>query len=97
MTDPDFIASKLSVQTNASNVTRKGTNNRWHYQLIFDESIGWDWIVAQVQKVSAALNCVLELYKIYPSSEQSSFIVEVRELTRREGIDSGQHGLDSFE
>jgi hypothetical protein len=64
---------------------------------MFDESIGWDWIVAQVQKVSAELNCVLELYKIYPYSEQEAFIVEVRELTRREGIDSNQHGLSSFE
>lgn len=98
MTDPDFIESKLSIQTNAVASDRNVNNNRWHYRLLFDENIGWDWLVAQVDKVSAQATCPLEAYKIGPVEDTvGRMVVEVRELQRREGIDDGQYGLDSFE
>lgn len=94
MTDPDFIESKLSIQTNAMTSDREAKNNRWHYRLVFDENIGWDWFDTQVDKVSVEVGCALEPYKMGPAN--SFMVVEVRELQRREGIDSDQQGLDAF-
>jgi hypothetical protein len=98
MTDPDFIESKLSIQTNAVASERTVKNNRLYYRLVFDENLGWDWLVAQVDKVSAQATCVLEVYKFGPVEDAVGvMVVEVRELQRREGIDDGQRGLDSFD
>lgn len=98
MTDPYFIESKLSILTNAAASDRNVKNNRWYYRLLFDENIGWDWLVAQVDKVSAQATCPLETYKVGPVEDTvGRMVVEVRELQRREGIDDGQYGLDSFE
>lgn len=95
MTTPEFIQTKLTNLTNAMTSEVEAKNNRYHYSLYFDERLGWDWVEAQVEKVSAEVEVVLEPYKIGPAN--SFMEVEVREVGRREGIDSNQQGLDSFE
>lgn len=99
MTDPDFIESKLSVETEAMTSDRKVNNNRYHYMMFFDEVVTWDWFAAQVDKVSAEVECVLEVYSMEAVSTpvSSLLIVEVREVQRRDDIDDGQCELSSFE
>lgn len=96
MNSPQFIRAKLVNRTNAECSGRRAENNRYHYTLKFEESIGVDWLEEQVSKASAETDTSLELYKIRPSG-MHAFEIEVRELARREGIDDSQVGLDSFE
>jgi len=93
---PQFIRAKLSNRTNADCSEQKIKNNRYHYFLRFDESIGWDWLYGQVQKSARELERDLELWEIHPSGV-NDFEIEVREVNRREGIDDNQHGLTDFE
>jgi hypothetical protein len=69
-------------------------NNRWHYRLVFDENIGWDWFEKQVDKASRETGHALEPYKFGPAN--SFMVAEVREVERREGIDQNQNSLDEF-
>ncbi len=95
MSSPELIQTKLTNLTNAMTSEVEAKNNRYYYSLYFDERLGWDWVEAQVDKASAEVEVVLEPYKVGPAN---SFVeVEVRELQRREGIDSNQRGLESFE
>jgi hypothetical protein len=96
MKSPEFIRAKLVNRTNADCSSHEAKNNRYHYQLRFEESIGFDLLETQVNKCSHNIGIQLELWKIRPSGV-SDFEVEVREVSRREGIDDGQRGLDSFE
>lgn len=96
MESPQFIRAQLVSRTNADCSDQEAKNNRYHYALRFEQSIGWDWLYQQVSKCSAELDASLELYKIRPSG-MADFEVEVREVQRREGIDDSQIGLDSFE
>jgi hypothetical protein len=95
MTDPNLIESKLCSTTNAMLVDRETKNNRFHYRLIFDENIGWDWFEKQVSKVQVELGVKIEPYKMEPAN--SFMALEVRELERREGIDESQSDLAEFE
>lgn len=47
MIDPEFIESRLSIQTNDMISETQAKNNCWHYRMVFDEEIGWDWFAAQ--------------------------------------------------
>jgi hypothetical protein len=96
MTDPNLIESKLCSTTNAMLVDRETKNNRFHYRLIFDENIGWDWFEKQVTKVQGELGVKIEPYKMKPVPA-SLMALEVRELERREGIDESQSDLAEFE
>jgi len=96
MTSQEFVRAKLVSMTNADCSTVEAKNNRAHYYLKFDNSIGWEWIETQIYKVNGDLDLTVELYKINPSG-MDSFEVEVRELQRRENIDSSQIGLTDFE
>lgn len=90
-----YIRSQLVNFTNADDSESEAKNNRIHYSLSFDESIGWDWIETQVYKCSSKVGLPLEPYKLRPGDE--SFTVEVREVERREAIDESQHGLSEYE
>lgn len=93
---PEFIRAKLVARMNADCSEQEAKNNRWHYFLRFDESIGWDWLYSQVRKAQAELETDLELWEIHPSG-MHSFEVEIREVERRPNIDDNQHGLSDFE
>lgn len=95
MESSQFIRAQLVSRTNADCSDKEAKNNRWHYHLRFDQSIGWDWIEDQVAKCSAEMDVNLEMWEIHPSGV-SDFELEVREIQRREGIDKSQKGLDSF-
>jgi len=96
MESPQFIRAQLVNRTNADCSNQEVKHNRYHYFLRFSESIGVDWLVEQVEKLSADLNAGLELWEIHPSG-MHSFELEVREVDRREGIDDSQAGLGEFE
>lgn len=96
MNSPQFIRAKLVSRTNADCSEQEVKNNRWHYFLKFEQSIGWEWLYSQVRKTSNEIETPLELWEIHPSGV-NDFEVEVREVERREGIDDSQRGLDSFE
>lgn len=95
-TSPERIRAILVNRTNADCSEHEAKNNRYHYFLKYEQSIGWDWLYKQVDKASVDSDTDLELYKIRPSGLHD-FEVEVRELARREGIDSSQRGLTDFE
>jgi hypothetical protein len=95
MKSPQFIRATLVNRTNADCSEKEVKNNRYHYHLRFDESIGWDWLETQVSKAQTDTETSLELWEIHPSG-MADFEVEVREVQRREGIDDGQNSLDDF-
>lgn len=94
MASSEFIESKLVNRTNAMLCDTEAKNNRWHYRLVFDENIGWDWFEKQVDKASRETGHALEPYKFGPAN--SFMVAEVREVKRREGIDQNQNSLDEF-
>lgn len=96
MKSPEFIRSTLANRTNADCSEQEVKNNRCHYHLRFEQSIGWDWLYGQVKKAEHELDTELELWEIHPSGV-NDFEVEVREVQRREGIDDQQLGLSEFE
>lgn len=87
----EFIQKSLVNYTNASSSTVEVKNNRYHYMLSFNESIGWDWFYSQIKKCSAEVETKIEPYKIRPGGT-----IEVREIERREGIDNNQRGLNEW-
>lgn len=91
-----FVRATLDNRTNADCSEQEVKNNRYHYFLRFEQSIGWDWLYGQVQKAESEVGLDLELWEIHPSGV-GSFEVEVREVARREGIDDNQRGLTDFE
>lgn len=93
---PEFIRATLANRTNADCSEQQVKNNRYHFFLRFEKSIGWDWIKAQVGKCCAKLDRDVELYEIHPSGV-GDFEIEVREVQRREDIDDSQRGLSDFE
>jgi len=95
MKSPQLIRAKLVNRTNADCSEQEVKNNRYHYFLRFEQSIGWDWLEAQVSKAQAETETSLELWELHPSGV-SDFEVEVREVARREGIDENQNSLDEF-
>lgn len=95
MKSPQFIRAKLVNRTNADCSTQEVKNNRYHYRLRFEQSIGWDWLETQVSKAESETATSLELWELHPSGV-SDFEVEVREVARREGIDENQNSLDEF-
>jgi len=96
MKSNNFIRAKLVNRTNADCSDDTVKNNRYYYQLRFEQSIGFDWLQTQVNKTSAETDTALELWKINPSGV-NEFEVEVREVGRRADIDSSQHSLKAFE
>jgi len=96
MESPEFIRAKLVSRTNASCSDQEVKNNRYHFFLRFEESIGLDWLYTQVSKLSKDMEADLELWEVHPSGV-NDFEIEIRETERREGIDDSQKGLDSFE
>lgn len=95
MKSPQFIRATLVNRTNADCSKHEVKNNRYHYHLRFEKSIGWDWLETQVTKASNDTETSLELWEIHPSGV-SDFAIEVREVARREGIDEQQNSLDDF-
>lgn len=95
MVSSEFIRATLVNRTNADCSEQEVKNNRYHYHLRFEQSIGWDWLETQVSKAQSETETALELWEVHPSGVQD-FEVEVRELERREGIDENQNSLDEF-
>jgi len=96
---PEFILSKLVSRTNADDATLDIKNNRYHYILDFEESIGWDWLYLQIMKLNNSLETELEMWEIHPyhgHRRVGYFSVELREVQRREKIDVSQRGLEYF-
>lgn len=91
-----FVRSKLVNYTEADCSDQSVENNRAHYHLKFENDIGWSWVQGQVAKLSAELEVNLELWKIRPSG-MHAFELDVREIERRERIDTSQRGLSEFE
>lgn len=91
-----FVRSKLVNYTEADCSQEEVKNNRVHYHLRFENSIGWTWLYSQVQKLNAELSVNIEIWKIRPSGMQD-FEIDVREIERRENIDDNQSGLRDFE
>jgi len=96
MKSNNFIRAKLVNRTNADCSDDIVKNNRYHYLLRFEKSIGLDWLETQVHKTSVETETDLEIWKINPSGV-NDFEVEVREVGRRADIDSSQHSLKAFE
>lgn len=94
MSSKEFIESKLVNRTNARFCDTRVENNRYHYRLMFDESIGWDWFERQVDKASGETGHLLEPYKF--GLEDGFMFAEVWEVERREGIDDNQKSLDDI-
>jgi hypothetical protein len=92
----EFIRAKLVNRTNADCSSVEAKNNRWHYMLKFEKSIGWGWLLGQVKKAEAEVDTPLELWEIHPSGVMD-FAIEVREVDRRKNIDNSQRGLSDFE
>lgn len=97
MPDPDYIETKLSLYTEATLSDHEVRDNRYYYLLGFDTDIGFDWLEQQVSKAAGKVGVDLDIYEVGPVEDAPAFVVEVRELQRREGIDDGQRGLDEFE
>lgn len=95
MESAKFIRKKLANRTNSSGSGKGVKNNRYHYYLYFDESIGWDWLSSQVKKANNELYASLEMWEIHPA-RKDEFKVEVREVDRRPEIDESQHELEEF-
>jgi hypothetical protein len=103
---PEFILSKIVSRTNANDASYEAKNNRYHYTLEFKESVGWDWLYLQVMKLNNSLEIELEIWEIHPynghmqiripDGRVGHFSVEVREVQRREKIDTSQRGLEYF-
>lgn len=91
-----FVRSKLVNYTTADCSDVEVKNNRYHYFLRFEESIGWTWLYSQICKLDAELDVDIELWKIRPSGVKD-FEIEVREIGQRENIDDSQRGLTEFE
>lgn len=96
MTSSQRIRSVLVNRTNADCSEQTVTNNRYHYLLRFEQSIGWDWLKIQITKASTQTDTDLEIWKIRPSGI-NDFEIEVRETARRQGIDNSQMGFSDFE
>lgn len=96
MSSPEFVRAKLVSRTNAACSSQEVKNNRVHYYLRFEKSIGWDWLQAQVDKTSHELSLPLEVWEIHPSGV-NDYEIEVREVDRRPGIDGNQRDLKDFE
>jgi hypothetical protein len=96
MKSSEFIESRLVNWTNSADSSKQVKNNRYHYMLSFREDIGWEWLYTQVDKCSADVGKSLEIWKIRPG-DSASFVLEVREVGRREGIDDKQNSLHDFE
>ncbi len=73
-----FIRAKLDARTNADCSDVVAKNNRHHYFLKFEKSIGWDWLYGQFRKSQKELDTDIELWEIHPSGVDS-FEVEIRE------------------
>lgn len=96
MTDANLVQTKLHNQVQANHSKKEVEDSRYLYQLWFDESIGWDWLYTQVSKVSSKLEVDLELWKIDPLLDYG-FVVIVREVDRRPGIDDSQGDLFDYQ
>lgn len=96
MNSPEHIRAVLVNLTNADCSDHEAKNNRYHYFLKFEQSIGCDWIDKQIQKVNADIEPRVEKWEIHPSGV-NNFEIEIREVRRREGIDDSQHDLTEFE
>ena len=96
MKSSKYIRSKLENRTNADRSWCEVDNNRYVYGLVFSDKIGWDWVYQQVSKSSEEVQTNLEPYEL-STAQLGEFVLIVREVDRREGIDRDQHGLDSFE
>lgn len=95
MNSPQNVRAVLVNITNADCSKHEAKNNRYHYYLKFEQSIGFDWLSTQITKVNNEVDPRLEMWEIHPSG-LNDFEVELREVARREGIDDGQIGLDEF-
>lgn len=95
MNTPDFILTTLSNRSNAQEASYETKNNRYHYFLTFDQSIGWDWVYGQMMKANNELETDVEMWEIHPGF--GTFDIEVREVRRRANIDNNQRGLTDFE
>jgi hypothetical protein len=97
MKSPQVIRARLAARLEANCTDQQVKNNKVHYSLRFENSVGWDWAERQVQKTANDEGVELELWKIRPSGV-NDFEIEVRELVRREdGNDDQQHGLYEYE
>lgn len=97
MKSPNVIRARLEVRTEANCSNYTVENNKIHYHLSFDKSVGWDWLSTQVDKTRKEEDMELELWKI-DTSGVCAFEVEVRELARREDTnDENQHELRDFD
>jgi hypothetical protein len=88
------IQTRLHNQTEADDSEIFVDHSRYHYRLLFEKNVGWDWLTSQVYKVDARVDVDVELYKIAPAG--TAFAAIVREVDRRANIDDSQESLFDF-
>jgi hypothetical protein len=79
MTGPSFIQTKLVNYTEALWCETEVKNNRYYYELSFDESVGWDWVERQIYKASDDFEVSVEPYKLKPPSKSGLIHIIVRD------------------
>lgn len=94
--DSKYIQTKIHNQLQADESSKFVKNNRYYYRLSFTNTIGFDWLTAQVGKVAGKLQIDIELYEIEPSFD-GFFSIVVREVDRRAKIDEKQNSLMDYD
>lgn len=94
--NPSYIQNKLHNQTQATNSQKFTDKRRVRYRLYFEKDIGFDWLEAQVGKVSEKTGVDLELYELISVGSPYS-CVAIREVDKRKAKDDAQNSLRDFE
>lgn len=97
MESPEYVQTKLKLQTGASGVSVDVVDGeRLEYTLLFDDTVGLDWLVSELGKAFAQVSVGMQRWKIEPQ-KAGSFAVTVRETDRREDLESDQQSLNQWE
>ena len=97
MESPEYVQTKLKLQTGATGVSVDVVDGeRLEYTLLFDDTVGLDWLSSELGKAFAQLSVGMQRWKIEPH-EDGIFGVTVRETDRREDLESDQQSLYEWE
>ena len=97
MESPEFVQSKLKLRLHAASVSQEVVDGeRIQYRLHFNEDIGIDWLVSELDKAFAELDVGLQKWEIEPAG-CGGFCVTVRETVRRPDLESDQESLHKWE
>jgi hypothetical protein len=96
-----YLKSKVKNKVEADDVACETVDNRYHYLLYFGKSIGFEWARSQVYNLNGTLDVEIEPYKMEPVGstfrQSAGFVLRVREVDQRNGIDEDQRFLREYE